>query len=217
MSNAIVKSEINQATWSLVRQMANDMAVANNEKAKIAQRLLFCLENDLPLSLAVNGGLYVVNNRVEVEGNVIRAKIKSHPNYNYKIMRLDDTGCTLQAIEDGEIIGEVTFEEEHARRAGLLTKDNWKYYPADLYLNRATSRLYKRFMPDLFFAPVYIHGEIERADVVDTYVIEGELADGDIPTLQELIDEFGAAEVLQATQELGSENPLRIRTHLGGS
>lgn len=153
--------EITPANWAMLAAMPDVLAVSQTEKAQIAKKLLFCFENNLPLNLAVNGGLYVVNNRLEMEGIVIRAKIKQHPQYDYQILHLDDVKCVLGGLVNNEPIGTVEYTIEHARRADLLNKENWKKYPEDMLLNRATSRLYKYYLPNLFSQPVYVRGEIQ--------------------------------------------------------
>ena len=169
------KQQLTPANWSMINSIVQATATNKLEQAKIAQKMLFAFENGLPLNLAFNGGLYNVSGRVEVEGNVIRAQIRKHPHYDYQIIELTEKGCTLAITYDGNEIGRATFGEEDAKRAGLLKgKDNWEKYPADMYLNRSTSRAYKRFCPDIFFTPVYVRGEIEGTDFVDDFV-EGEV------------------------------------------
>jgi len=194
--NDLVSTEkkiLTPSVWSMIEAIVSTTATATSERAKMAKQLLFCYECSLPLSLAFNGGLYTVNNRVEVEGTVIRAQIRNNAYYDYAITRQDDKGATIQILRNGELIGEATFEETHAKRAGLLGKENWKNFPEDMYLARATSRAYKRFCPDIFNQPVYVRGEISG----DNHVIEGEVIQ--TKTMQELIDEYGATAVLNAS------------------
>ena len=200
MSNELMiqeKQVLTPQTWGMINSIVLATATNKLEQAKIAQKMLFAFENGLPLNLAFNGGLYNVNNRVEVEGNVIRAQIRKHPNYDYQIIELSEKGCTLAITYDGEEIGRATFGEEDAKRAGLLKgKDSWEKYPADMYLNRATSRAYKRFCPDIFFTPVYVHGEIEGTDFNGDFV-EGEIIQPQI-TLNDLVNRFAPDAILTA-------------------
>jgi len=189
------QQELTPATWGMINSIVTATATNKLEQAKIAQKMLFAFENGLPLNLAFNGGLYNVNNRVEVEGNVIRAQIRKHPNYDYQIIELNEKGCTLAITLNGNEIGRASFGEEDAKRAGLLKgKDNWEKYPADMYLNRATSRAYKRFCPDIFFTPVYVHGEIEGTDFVEGEIVEYEPR----LTLNDLVGRFSPDDILKA-------------------
>lgn len=202
MSNELMiqeKQQLTPANWSMISSIVEATATNKLEQAKIAQKMLFAFENGLPLNLAFNGGLYNVSGRVEVEGNVIRAQIRKHPHYDYQIIELTEKGCTLAITYDGNEIGRATFGEEDAKRAGLLKgKDNWEKYPADMYLNRSTSRAYKRFCPDIFFTPVYVRGEIEGTDFVDDFV-EGEVTiTSPQTTLNDLVTRFAPDAILNA-------------------
>ena len=200
MSNELTvrQQEMTPAVWDMLKSIAETTAVAKSEQAKIAKHLLFCLENELPLSLAVNGGLYTVNNRVEVEGTVIRAQIRKHPDYDYIITRLDEKGAEIAIMFQGQELGRASFTEEDAKQADLLGKDNYKKFPTDMYLNRATSRAYKRYCPDIFMQSVYVRGEIQGHD---TAVIEGQV----VPAMDDLIDHYGADLVLQAANVTGGD------------
>ena len=201
------QQELTPATWSMINNIVQATATNKLEQAKIAQKMLFAFENGLPLNLAFNGGLYNVNNRVEVEGNVIRAQIRKHPFYDYQIIDLSDTGCTLAITLNGQEIGRATFDMEDAKRAGLVKgKDNWEKYPEDMFLNRATSRAYKRFCPDIFFTPVYVHGEIEGTDFDDeTIIIEQPKT-----TLNDLVSRFNPDSILEANNGRMPSNQAEI-------
>ena len=60
------------------------------------------------------------------------------------------------------------------------------------------SRAYKRFCPDIFMQSVYVRGEIQGHD---TAIIEGQV----VPTMDNLIDHYGADLVLQAANETGGD------------
>lgn len=200
MSNelAVRQQEMTPAVWNMLKSIAETTAVAKMEQAKIAKHLLFCLENELPLSLAVNGGLYTVSNRVEVEGTVIRAQIRKNPEYDYVITRLDEKGAEIAIMFQGQELGRAAFTEEDAKQADLLGKDNYRKFPTDMYLNRATSRAYKRYCPDIFMQSVYVRGEIQGHDAD---VIEGKV----VPSMDDLIAQYGADLVLQAANVTGGD------------
>lgn len=198
---------ITPVVWQMLSEIAQASTVSQTERAKIVQKMLFCYENGLPLSLAVSGGLYVVNNRMEVEGTVIRAQIRKHPRYDYVIHELDDQGCAITITRDDQPVGMAEFTEQDAKQAGLLGKAGpWQQYPADMYLNRATSRAYKRFCPDIFFQSVYVRGEINGDDMVIDQV-----------TFQSLTDKYGNERVLEAMQQAGSDLDAMAQWLEGGN
>ena len=218
------QQELTPATWSMINGIVEASANSKLEKVVIAKKMLFAFESGLSLSTAVNGGLYCVKDRIEAEGTVIRSKIDQLPNYHLKIDKSDNDGATLSLwrvadnnwpfalYEDkaklGEWVklGEVSFNEEDAKRADLLDKDTYKKYPADLYLNRATSRLYKRLIPWLFASPIYIKGEIERTDFEDeTIIIEQPKT-----TLNDLVSRFNPDSILEANNGRMPSNQAEI-------
>jgi hypothetical protein len=211
------KQDLTPAVWSMVGAILNDTTISKPDRADKGKKLLFCFENGLPLNLAFNGGLYIVNNKMAVEGDIIRAKINNSSNYDFKIEKQDETGCTLSfwqranenwnfrvydsEAKNGDWVkkGETSFTLEDAKRAGLITgsKDTYSKYPTDMFFNRATSRMYKRFCSDLFNQSVYIHGEIEGTDFNNDDFLEGEIIQPQT-TLDNLVNRFAPDAILTA-------------------
>ncbi len=70
---------------------------------------------------------------------------------------------------------DVMFTIEDARRAGLLRKDNWKKYPADMLMARAISRAAKLFFQEVFAGCAYIPDELgvettSGGEFIDTFI-----------------------------------------------
>jgi hypothetical protein len=205
-----LQREMNPADLGMLKSIAEITSQARSEQIKIAKHLIFCYENNLPLSLAVNGGLYTVNGRVEVEGTVIRGQIRKSPDYDYKIVTLTDKECTI-AIEtlvnesngimpkyEWQEIGQASFTIEDAKQAGLIKPNSpWEKYPTDMLLNRATSRAYKRFCPDIFMQSVYVNGEISNQPKVTTIDSDGVI----VPTIDEMMRDNpqGVLDAMNAT------------------
>lgn len=97
---------------------------------------------------------------------LLGAKIKQSDKYDYRIVKLDDTGCLIDFFEkrDGkfEAVGQSSFSLEDAQRAGLLRKDNFAKYPRNMYLARALSNGAKWYTPDVFLGPVYAAEELQE-------------------------------------------------------
>ncbi len=89
--------------------------------------------------------------------------------------------------------GEFEWTLEMAKRAGLLSKDNWKNYPESMLWARAVSQLCRMLFADCFAGASYTPEELGAGDVtadelmdtpkpeglvVDEYEIEEALADG---------------------------------------
>lgn len=185
------RQELSPAIWRMFLEI--DQATYSSRRFGVTQgetaiKLIFCLENSLPLS-AANTGLYIVNGRLGVQGNVIAAKLRQHPRYDYEIVSLSDTGCTIGIFRDDQEIGQATFDQEDAKRAGLLGKDNWQGYPEEMYFNRTISKAYKLLAPDLFMSPVYVAEEIMDITPVTQY---------DGATLENLLAIYSPEQILDA-------------------
>ena len=218
MSNELMiqeKPELTPAVWSMINGIVQSSIMSKPEQFVVTKKMLFAYESGLSLSTAVNGGLYCVKDRIEAEGTVIRSKIDQLPNYHLKIDQADNKGAVLTLWRKAETdwpfalygdgnakigewvkLGEVSFTEEDAKRAGLINsgKETYTKYPADMYLNRATSRLYKRLIPWLFASPIYIHGEIEGTDFIEGEIVEYEPQ----LTLNDLVSRFSPDDILKA-------------------
>lgn len=202
MNEIVLQREVTPATMQMLSVIVKAAAgVSQVKQAEYARKILFAYENNLPLSAGVSGGVFVVNDKIEVEGIIWRSKIKQHPTYDYQIAELTSKHCTMIAFDGDKEIGRITYDEGDAKVAGLLAKDNWKKHPKDMYLNKASARLGRYFMPDLFNMPVYVRGEISGDDVKQEPVIVNQQKD----TFQLLVDEFGHDAVLNAMQQCNGD------------
>lgn len=200
-----VREELTPDVWQMLlsvataSKQARTLGVITAEEAAI--KLLFCWEHGLPLTTA-NNGLFVVNGKLAVQSNIMAAALRRHPDYDYEVIEVGDKGATVAIIRRGTEVGRASFTEEDAKRAGLLSKDNWKTYPQDMYFSRALARAQRRYAPDVFMQPVYTPEEVS-GDVVDatswTYVTPAKRPE---PTaadvLSDLVDLYGAEAVMKA-------------------
>jgi hypothetical protein len=105
--------------------------------------------------------VYIIKGRISFSAILLAAAIRRSRVYDYKIERLDDQGCVITFVRDGEVIGTSTFTMEDAKRAGLASGDNWKHYPRNMCFAWAISNGAKWFCPDLFAGtPVYTPEEL---------------------------------------------------------
>lgn len=206
MTTALTVRPLTPDVWGMLSSVAKAAYESRKfgvTEGEAAIKLLFCFENGLPLT-AANTSLLVVNGRMEVMGNLIASKLRSHGSYDYKIKELNNKGCTIQILrkvaDEWITEGEASFTEEDAKRIGLNTKDNYKNYPEDMYFNRAISRAYKRYAPDIFTTPVYVIGEISNR--VESDVIEGQWQVHTEPTkvltLETLTAQYDVESILEA-------------------
>lgn len=95
-------------------------------------------------------GVHIIQNKPVLAANLMAAAVKRTNKYNYRILRLDDTGCEIAFLEGGQEVGKSKFDQEDAKKAGLLSRDNWAKYPRNMYFARALSNGQKWYAPDVF-------------------------------------------------------------------
>ena len=196
-SRALVpRQELTPRIWEMLGSVgmafhkSGRMSILTAEEGTV--KALFCLENGLPLTAA--RGLYFVNGKLGIESGVIAAMLRQHPDYDYKIERLDPLGCTIEILRFDEVVGKASFTMDDAERAGLAQKHNYKSYPEDMFFAKAITRAQRRFAPDVFGAPVY------AAEEVDDWTVEGEVVEQrpKPPEFDQLIEQFGLEACTQA-------------------
>lgn len=170
-------------------------------------------------------GINIISGNAEMSANLMAAKVKKHPKYDYRVKQWDTSGCVITFYEipypgapreQWDELGDSSFNEEDAKAAGLLSNQNWRKFPRNMYFARAISNGVRIYTPDVFYgAPVYVEGEIsgefesKAEDAPETTpppkpskadAIEGEVVIGDEPTdpLEDKLDRIS-----DLSQELG--------------
>ena len=79
----------------------------------------------------------------------------------FQIVEQTRTGCTVMAQRKGDPKPtEYTFDQEDAKDAGLIGKQNWRKYPKAMYLARAQSMAARGHFPDIV-AGIYDPDELD--------------------------------------------------------
>jgi hypothetical protein len=145
-------------------------------------------------------GVNIIQNKPVLAANLMAAAVKRQGKYNYRVTRLDDTGCELTFLEGGQEVGKSKFDRADAEKAQLLSKDNWKKYPRNMYFARALSNGQKWYAPDVFNgATVYTPDELGAVvDEEGNAVVEVvEIAPEEGPIASEMMDKpYGRASVI---------------------
>lgn len=103
-------------------------------------------------------GIHIIQGKPELGANVLAALIKNDTRYNYRVEKITDDECILSFFENGEKVGESSFSQSDAKRAG--TK-NMAKFPRNMLFARAMSNGAKWHVPGIFGGvPVYSQGEI---------------------------------------------------------
>jgi len=98
--------------------------------------------------------IHVIKGKPTIGADLIASRIQSHPKYRYQIKVHNNTCCSIDFFEriDGkwEMVGNSTFDENDAKRAGLFDRDMWKKYPKNMYFSRAITSGQRWYCPDVF-------------------------------------------------------------------
>ncbi len=104
---------------------------------------------------------------------------KNCPGAKINFIKLDNTGCEIEASRPNGKPTIFKFEQEDAKLAGLLNKDNWKKFPRAMYRSRAVSEMARSMFPDsimgLSYTPEEINPDFEVDDNGQTIVIDSEV------------------------------------------
>jgi hypothetical protein len=94
--------------------------------------------------------IHVIQGKATMGANLMAAKVKGSAKYDYRVVKLDNTVCTIsfrqknsvqvRLAADDQKLGEFTYTIEDAKRAGLVKPDSsWVKYPQNMLFARAIS------------------------------------------------------------------------------
>jgi len=203
MTNSYLPAQIQE-----VGQFA-DIAVASglfgrgeNLGAELVVKLMAGASWGVPPMAALTD-VYVVKGKPQMSGTLLRALIRKHPGYDYKILRQDDEAAAMEFFSvapDGSRRSEgvIEFTMAMAQRAGYTSNPNYRKAPRNMLLARCTSDGCKAYCPDVFMGSVYSEGELDdheyRGAVPHPQPAPGEAAPAN-PKLNGAVIEPAPAEV----------------------
>lgn len=106
-------------------------------------------------------GINIIKGKVSLSAVVMASVLKRTPGYDYKVLEHNEKGCKIEFTRNGQSLGVSKFDEDDARQAGLLSGDNYKKYPRNMYFARTMSNGIRWFCPEVLGGPAYTPGELE--------------------------------------------------------
>jgi hypothetical protein len=110
------------------------------------------------------GAYHIIEGKLTESASEIASRIKRSGKYNYRVERLENTGCTLVFFEreDGawEAVGKSDFSLEDAKAAGLAGKRNWTTYARNMMFARALTNGARWYCADIFGGAIYTPEEL---------------------------------------------------------
>lgn len=107
---------------------------------------------------AAMGGIHIISGKATIGAGLMAARVKSFGKYDYKVVKHDDTICSIDFYQGKEKLGNSTFTIADAKRAE--TKNIHKF-PKNMLFARALSNGVKWFTPDIYEQPVYVPEEMD--------------------------------------------------------
>lgn len=132
------------------------------KEAGVMMIMLAAREFGIGPAQALNGGLNIIEGKVELSARVMNALIR-RARHTLKIIEDSSEKCTIygRRADTGEE-HKVTYTIEDAQRAGLIKeKGGWKKVPDDMLFARAMSKLARRLFSDVVGIG-YVSGEISN-------------------------------------------------------
>lgn len=114
--------------------------------------------------LALNGGLNLINGKMEISARLMNALMRKN-GISITIKQSTDSICTISGTrsDSGDTIVS-TYTIEEAQKAGLVKSGGgWTKNPKDMLFARAISRLARQLAPDII-GGCYVEGEIRATD-----------------------------------------------------
>lgn len=130
------------------------------KEAGVMMIMLAAREFGIGPAQALNGGLNIIEGKVELSSRIMQALIR-RAKHTLKIMEDTTERCTIygKRADTGEE-HKVSYSIEDAQRAGLVKeKGGWKKVPDDMLFARAMSKLARRLFSDVIGIG-YVEGEI---------------------------------------------------------
>lgn len=144
---------------------ASKMYKGIGEQAGIMTIMLAAREMGIPPMAALNGGLNIINGKVEISARMMNALIRK-AGHQIVVKQSTEDKCILvgKRCDNGDTI-ETSFSVAEAQKAGLVKPGGgWTKWPKDMCFARALSRLSRQLFSDVIGIG-YVEGEISQQDV----------------------------------------------------
>ncbi len=130
-------------------------------EARILMILLAAKELGIPPCMALNGGIWNIQGKVEISSRLMNSMIRQRGHTMHITSNSQECIIKGKRKDTGEEHVE-KFTWAMAEKAGLSKGNVWQKYPEDMLYNRCMSRLARRLFPDVI-GTSYVEGEIKES------------------------------------------------------
>jgi hypothetical protein len=183
--------------------VASKMYRGIGDEAGVMMIMLSAREFGIPAMQALNGGINIINGKVELSARMIGALIR-RAGHEIDVKESTETRCTLigKRRQGGSSL-EVSYTLAEAQKSGLVKPGGgWTKNPLDMCFARAISRLSRQLFPDVIGIG-YVQGEIsnpsgtpEIEEIDEETVLKEEIVieDDEVHSLRKYLDIFSSEE-----------------------
>ena len=158
MSNEIVKSSLTEI-MSIGKAFAESgMFPDIKTAAQAVVKIQAGAEMGIP-PFAAMSGIHIIQGKPTVGAGLMAANVKGSGKYDYRVIESTEKVCSIDFYQGKEKIGNSTFTEADAKKAGTKNLDK---FPKNMLFARAISNGVKWYTPDVFAGPVYVPEELEN-------------------------------------------------------
>jgi hypothetical protein len=162
MQNEIIKVSATESI-ALGKQF-HDSAMFPDIKsaAQAVVKIMAGAEIGIP-PFAAMSGIHIIQGKPTIGAGLIASSVKGSGKYDYKVIEQSEKLCSIDFYQGKEKIGNSTFTDADARKAGTKNLDK---FPKNMLFARAISNGVKWFCPDVFSGPVYVPEEMQTTEDV---------------------------------------------------
>lgn len=92
----------------------------------------------------------MINGKPTLNANLLASLIRNSKRYDYEILELSNTVCSIQVLKEGKKLNPViTFTIDDAKRAGLTRNATYNAYPQNMLFARCISNAARFHCPDI--------------------------------------------------------------------
>ncbi len=179
MSTALAKSDTpTQDEWTIMNNLAETMLksgflpVSIKTKEQAVAIALKGRELGVPFIQAISG-INIIQGKPTVSSELMLGLIfKNCPGAKIQYVQNDNKGCAIRAARPGQPPSTFSFTMDDASLAGVLSKDNWRKFPAAMLRARCISAMARALFPDAIMGCSYTPEELGAVVDDDGEVIE---------------------------------------------
>jgi hypothetical protein len=157
-------------------------------------------------------GVHIVEGRPTPSATLMATLIQNSGRFHYRVAEWDETRCSLEFYEGGDLLGVASFTIQEAQQARLTDRgkdpstNNWNRYPKAMLFARAMSQGAKAYCPAVFAgAPVYAADELSEAPTSEGEVVDGTFT---VPPAPEPLSAAQKLAIEELFGEVGLRNPV---------